>query len=392
MNRTLDPQTQPWMTERETLAVFSAIAAAGGEARFVGGAVRNALLGLAVTDIDIATTLIPEQTIAAMKSAGIGVAPTGIEHGTITAIASGKPFEVTSLRRDVSTDGRRATVAFTTDWNADGRLYDPTGGVEDLIAGRVRFVGDAHARIREDYLRILRFFRFHAWYGKGELDEAAIAAAENNRLGLKKLSGERIQKELLRLLEATNPMPALRVMQEHRLLEEVLPAPLRLDRLSDLIAIAGAHSEPRSPVLSLACLLSKKEQARSVASSLKFSNVDRARLVQALSEEEGIAPGLSSPEIRRLLYRLGQEHFVDILLIRWAGNPDAGGWEALLHEARKWEKPEFPVDGRDAMDAGVTEGPGVGRILAAVERWWVAEDFLPGREVLLAKLKEFAAR
>ncbi|MEE8439400.1 MAG: CCA tRNA nucleotidyltransferase, partial [Micropepsaceae bacterium] len=240
MNAHLEPTQHLWMTASEVTSVFHALRTAGGEARFVGGAVRNALLRQSVTDIDIATTLPPDAAVSALNDADIETVPTGIEHGTITAIVNRQAFEVTSLRRDVSTDGRRAIVAFTNDWAEDaarrdftmnaiyadesGNLFDPTGGIEDLHAGAVKFVGDPNARICEDYLRILRLFRFHAWYGKAALDEAALKAAAKNKAGLKRLSGERVQKELLRLLEADDPGPALGAMQKHNILGEILPA------------------------------------------------------------------------------------------------------------------------------------------------------------------------
>src|SRR5215469_14146821 len=209
----LDPARHEWMRATETRSVIGALTKDGGAARFVGGAVRNALLGRPVADIDIATTLVPEDVVRKLQAAEIAAHPTGIEHGTITAVANGKPFEVTTLRRDVSTDGRRATVAFTTEWEEDarrrdftinalyaaphGEIFDYTGGIEDLDAGRVRFIGDAVTRIREDYLRILRLFRFHAWYGKGEVDAVALRAATDEKSGLARLSAERVQKECL---------------------------------------------------------------------------------------------------------------------------------------------------------------------------------------------------
>ncbi len=224
----LDPQ--PWMTAPSALKLMAVL----GEARFGGGAVRNALLGKPVTEVDIATPLVPERVRELLIAAGIKAVPTGIEHGTITAVVDGTPYEVTTLRRDVETDGRRAVVAFTTDWaedaqrrdftmnalyaSADGEILDTVGGIADLEAGRVRFVGDAVMRIREDYLRILRLFRFHAWYGSGELDAGALRAAEQEKLGLAKLSGERIAKEMLRLVEAENPVPVLHAMSQTSIL------------------------------------------------------------------------------------------------------------------------------------------------------------------------------
>ncbi len=267
----LHPDAHAWLVTARTRAVMQALTRDGGDARFVGGAVRNAILGEAVADIDIATPLLPQDVMRRLQKAGFGAIPTGIEHGTITAIVRGQPFEVTTLRRDVSTDGRRATVAFTTDWaedaarrdftmnalyaNAEGEIFDYVGGLADLRERRVRFVGDPSTRIREDYLRILRLFRFHAWYGKGGLDAEAFAAASDEKAGLKLLSGERVQKELLRLLEAKNPLTTLQAMQRVSILAEILPADLQLERIARLVEIETANSRKPDSLLRLAALL-----------------------------------------------------------------------------------------------------------------------------------------
>jgi poly(A) polymerase len=404
MNDRLDPAHHAWMISAEARTVTAALEAAQGEARFVGGAVRNSLLGESVSDIDIATTLTPGDAVAALKAKNITVAPTGIEHGTVTAVVNGRPFEVTSLRRDVSTDGRRATVAFTSDWaqdaarrdftmnaiyaDKDGRLFDPTGGVSDLRAGLVRFVGDPGARIREDYLRILRYFRFYAWYGRGEPDEKALAAATLEKAGLKRLSGERVQKELLRLLEAPDPVPALDAMRAREILAQIVPEPVDLERLAQLVRLTRELKIARDPVLSLAAVLNSADRARTLASNLKLSNADRMRLVEALAQGVELEAGLSLAEARRVLYRFGADRFRDCVLLRWSGAPAEPGWQNLLDIEKDWVRPEFPVDGLDAIGAGVPEGPQVGRILALLERWWVEHDFAPERAALLAKLKE----
>jgi len=400
----LDPANHDWMTARETASVFEALRTAGGEARFVGGAVRNALLGQRVTDIDIATTLSPASAMSALKTASIDTVPTGIEHGTITAIVKGHPFEVTSLRRDVSTDGRRAIVTFTNDWAEDaarrdftmnaiyadetGCLFDPTGGIADLRAGVVSFVGDPDARIQEDYLRILRFFRFQAWYGKAAPDETALEASARNKAGLKRLSSERVQKELLRLLEAEDPEPALKAMQRFDILEEILPAPLNLERLSRIIAIAKQSNIPRCAVVSLAALLPSEEAANTVASNLKLSNAHRAQLVGILSDYRKVTPMLSSQDVGKLLYRCGKKMFSEMMLLSWADAQGEPAWNAVLARANDWIPPVFPINGREVMDGGVEEGPGVGRVLSDLERWWVENEFMPNHEALLAKLKK----
>jgi len=404
MTAWLDPAKHSWMTAGETAAVMRALLAGGGEARFVGGAVRNAIVGEYVTDIDIATTLNPDAYMSALKKAGIAIVPTGIEHGTITAIVNGQPFEITSLRQDVSTDGRRATVVFTNDWAKDaarrdftmnaiyadmtGQLFDFTGGIADLHSGQVKFVGDPNARIHEDYLRILRFFRFHAWYGRDTPDEAAVDAAARNKAGLKRLSGERIRKELLRLLEAGDPGPTLNTMQSHDILGEILPVPANLERLSNLIALAQQKKISRGPIISLAALLPSDQAARAIASNIKLSNAERAQLVDILSDYSKITPRLTSGEMTRFLYRFGKERFGELLLLAWAEEPLDPAWEAISARADKWTHPKFPIDGSDVMEAGAKEGPSVGRILLALEKWWMEKDFAPDRAALLVKLKD----
>jgi poly(A) polymerase len=404
----LDPATQDWMREPATREVMRALSADGGEARFVGGAVRNALLGEPVNDVDIATPLLPQEVVKRLNAARLAAVPTGISHGTVTAVCAGRPFEVTTLRRDVSTDGRRATVAFTTDWaedaarrdftmNAlyaaeDGELLDPTGGIDDLRAGRVRFVGDPATRIREDYLRILRLFRFHAWYGKGALDAAALAAAAAEKAGLKILSGERIQKELLRLLAAADPIPVLRAMDETGILAEIFPGTVHVARLQHLFEIARAEDVTVDPVLALAALLADSDAAAAAASRLKLSNADRFRLLQAVAGDAGLDPALSAAAAHRLIYRSDNEVFRDRVLLRWADAPEDMRWAGLLACAANWQRPVFPLNGRDALDAGVPEGPAVGRVLSAIETWWVEQDCAPDRAALLLELKELLAQ
>ncbi|MEI7790461.1 MAG: CCA tRNA nucleotidyltransferase [Alphaproteobacteria bacterium] len=387
----IDPAQHGWMTAPETLAVMSAL----GDARFVGGAVRNALLGVSVMDIDIAVPMPPTESLARLKSRGINVVETGLDHGTVTAIAGTHAFEITSLRRDVETDGRHATVAFTDDWaedaarrdftinamyaSANGEIFDYATGVEDLIAGKVRFMGDAKTRIAEDYLRVLRLFRFHAWYGKGEIDAEGLRAAAEAKDKLKTLSAERVQKELLRLLEAGNPAPVLRVMAATGILTELLPGALSLPRLERLTEIDADNLSARDAILRLAALLpdGDNDAAHAIADALKLSNADRTRLEQALSGEK-IPAQLAARDARRLLYRIGVARFCDKVLLQWAGAPKGAGvlqFRMLLEMADSWQRPRFPLSGRDVMQAGVAEGPDVGRVLAKVEDWWVGGDF-----------------
>jgi poly(A) polymerase len=401
----LDPKRNAWMTAPETRAVLSAL----GEdnARFVGGSVRNALLGREVVDIDVATPLKPDEVIERLEATGIKAVPTGIEHGTITAVVRGKPFEVTTLRRDVETDGRHAVVAFTRDWvedakrrdftmnalyaAANGKVFDFVGGVEDLKAGRVRFVGDAATRIREDYLRILRLFRFHAWYGQGEIDSEGLRAAASEKSGLKSLSGERVQKEMLRLLEAADPMTSLRAMAAAGILGEILPEALNLPRLERLVTIdAGNFFEPDA-VLRLAALSpSDRADARTIADRLRFSNAQRDRLIDIAGAREKIVSYLSIRETRKLLYLLGSARFKDRVFLKWAEDSKASNaiqWRALLALADSWQRPHFPLTGENVKAAGVPEGPLIGRILAEVEEWWIDSDFIDDEFSLAERLK-----
>jgi len=414
----LDPQ--PWMTAPETVAVIAALSAAGGEARFVGGCVRDALLGRKVSDIDIATHEPPERVMNLLKRAGIKAIPTGIKHGTVTAVIGVRHFEITTLRRDVETYGRHAKVEYTNDWQADasrrdftmnalfcgadGTLYDPFGGLADLRAQRVRFVGDPEARIREDVLRLLRFFRFHAHYGKPPPDAAALAACRKLAPLLPTLSGERVCGETLKLLSAPQPADAIELMQENGVLAQVLPEATQIGRLRALVAIEGASPRdlvPRAePIRRLAALLDGSEaSALAVATRLRFSNVERDRLI-GLAGDPAPSPDLDAPARRRLVYRLGPACYRDRALIAWAaavadGAPmDRGAteaWTDLLRAGADWVAPRFPLKGRDAVKLGVPPGPAVGRLMAKLEDWWIAGDFTADRAACLAKLTEFAS-
>jgi len=400
----IDPSQHPWMTTPETVAVMNALV----EARFVGGAVRNALLGAPVADIDIAVPMPPAEAVIRLSGAGIKTVPTGIEHGTVTAIAGRHAFEVTSLRCDVETDGRHAVIAFTDDWaqdamrrdftiNAlyaapDGEIFDYATGVSDLIAGKVRFMGDPATRIAEDYLRILRLFRFHAWYGKGEIDEPALRASAAAKGRLATLSAERVSKETLRLLEAVRPGPVLRVMAATGILSQVLPVELDMARLERLCELDNETMLVPDAMLRLAALL-QPDAAADMATRLKLSNVDRTRLLAALTPGEMILSHLKAPEVRRLLYRLGIPTFKDRVRLAWAAAPKsqpALAWRMLLAMADAWEKPRFVLTGRDVMDAGVPEGVRVGQVLAQLESGWADDDFSTPEEELRARLAALA--
>jgi poly(A) polymerase len=403
-----DLKHAPWLNDAPSQRVMNALEAAGGAARFVGGCVRNALLGREVADIDIATTLVPDDVVKALSMAGVKAVPTGIEHGTITAVADGKPFEVTTLRRDLETDGRRAVVAFSQDWNEDaqrrdftmnalyaernGAVFDPIGqGWDDLVAGRVRFIGDAVARIREDYLRILRLFRIHAWYGQGELDKVSLRAAAAEAKGLDGLSGERIQKELLRLLAADDPVTVLRAMTASGIAAHVLPGVLQIERLQKIVAIDSSASFAPDAILRLGALLTAEEQARQINQRWRMSNADSARL-SALTKSDGprIVSYLSIREVRRLLYRIGKERFRDLARLRWAEDAKATNavqWRALIAMGDAFERPVMAITGREVVAAGVPNGPLVGRVLSELEEWWIDTDFTDDGFSLLERLK-----
>ncbi len=393
-----------WLTAPATVAVLDALEAAGGAdcARFVGGAVRNTLMNRPVDDIDIATTLTPDQVVAALKAAGLKSVPTGIEHGTVTAISSRQPFEITTLRRDVSTDGRRATVAFTDDWKEDaerrdfrlnalyadrgGEVFDPVGGgIEDCEFGRIIFVGDPEQRIREDYLRILRFFRFFAWYGRGDADGPALAACAKLKDGIRQLSAERITKELLKLLSAPDPRQALRLARRAGVTDEVLLGEMNRSRYINLIALEDAPDA----LLRLSAVLPDDPAALTHAvSRLRLANAEQARLSAAIDNSVPVSLDMTPREARASIYRIGAGAFEDRVRLRWAEQPDCSeAARALIALAGTWTPPKFPLGGKEAMDAGL-DGPAVGQALRAVEDWWVAEDFPAGGA--LERLHAFA--
>ena len=399
----------PWMTAPATKAVLDALEAAGGDdcARFVGGVVRNAIIGQPIADIDVATTLTPDAVTRALRDGGVRAVPTGVEHGTVTAVYKGQPIEVTTLRRDVETDGRRAVVAFTTDWREDaerrdftlnslyaarnGTVFDPTGqGVSDARAGRIVFVGDPQLRLSEDHLRSLRFFRFLAWYGRGEPDAAAIAAITALKDQVATLAAERISAELLKLLAAEDPREAVRLMHQTGVLSVILPGRLDLARFEALTALERALGE-RIALLRLAALLpDDPAEAVRTAERLRLSNADRDRLAAALAPAPELVPGLAPQAARTMLYRSSAQAFRDRAKLNWAaaGGADAAGWRGLLAIGEAWTSPSLPVTGADVVAAGAPKGPKVGQALRALEAWWIEGDFTADRAQALAKLEE----
>jgi poly(A) polymerase len=398
----------PWMSAPETRRLLAALTREGGAARFVGGCVRDGLLGRTIGDIDLATPLAPERVMALLEAADIRAIPTGLAHGTVTAVVDGKHFEITTLRRDVETDGRHAKVAFTDDWTADaarrdftmnamsadpdGTVHDPFGGVADLQAKRVRFVGDAEQRIREDVLRLLRFFRFEAHYGAGAPDAAGLAACRTLAPLLPGLSGERIAAETIKLLLAPDPAPVVGLMLTVGIWRPILPQIAAVARLAALVKIELAHAAA-DPIRRLAALLPHDPAAaEAVAARLRLSTADTTRLRTLAAPPVDIDPARPLALWHRDQRRIGSAIYRDVVMLAWAAAAAKGApAEALQdfwHHARAWTPPEFPLKGRDALDAGLTAGPAVGRALAEVEAWWEEGDYRATREECLARLRQ----
>ena len=382
----------PWLKARSLRKVFRAIREAGGEARVAGGAVRNAIMGLPVSEVDVATTLSPEEVTAACQRSGLSVHPTGIDHGTVTVVADRHAYEVTTLRHDVATDGRWATVAFTIDWQADalrrdftmnalycdeqGNIHDYTNGYRDALRKRIIFVGDPRQRIGEDYLRILRFFRFHARFGQGAPDAAGLEACVDLAKGLDMLSPERIRQEMFKLMEADGAVPTLKLMHRVGLLGHLL------DYREDWRVLQRL---PADPVLRLAVLAAEPD---AMQERWRLSNVEKRR-IEAINTMTAPTPALRPREQRAILYETGAATWRDLVKVAWARSADSADdrrWRALLRLPDRWRIPKLPVSGHDLMAAGVAPGPDLGQALRRLEDWWVASDFQPGKDELLKRI------
>ncbi len=398
-----------WLEDPAAAAVIDALEAAGGAdcTRFVGGCVRNAVMGRPVADIDLATRLEPPAVVAALQAAGLKAVPTGLDHGTVTAVSGGRGFEITTLRRDVETDGRRAVVAFTSDWAEDaarrdftlnalyadrkGRVFDPTGqGLAAAREGRIAFVGEANQRIAEDHLRILRYFRFLARYGRGEPDPAATAACAAQAGSLVTLPAERVLKELLSLLGAIDPRPSVRLMAATGVLPRLLPHAGDLSRFEGLCEVETLEGSGPDPLLRLGALFPETpaEVARE-AERLRLSGAQRDRLIAAAGREPRLIPWMSPSALRRALHLLGAGATQDRLRQAWARAPhgaSAGDWRALIAEARAWTPRTLGVSGADVVAAGAPPGPRIGEALRELEAWWMEADFPDDREALRARL------
>lgn len=398
-----------WLAWPGVREVFAVLGVQGFAIRAVGGAVRDALLSRRVSEVDFATTARPETVMELARDAGLKVIPTGLDHGTLTLIAGGRPFEVTTLRKDVETDGRRAKVAFTDDWLADasrrdftinalyadanGTLHDPLGVIGDIEARHIRFIGDPRARIREDYLRILRFFRFHAELGGKEFDARALRACVEQRGGLDSLSPERVHGELMRLLCADGAVRALRKMFDYGLLVQLLAGVAYLGRLEKLIAIEAHLAMAPDAVLRLAALsVAGAEDAARLARRLRLPNADTKRLEQ-VSAYHGPGVDMDDARLRARLYAMDRAGCRDTALMAWAASregPDNSDWHDLMTRIGEQPVPKFPLQGADIVEMGVPQGPAVGEILGETEAHWIAGDFAATRTQLLEIARELA--
>lgn len=392
-----------WLARSQT--VMRALAAGGYEARAVGGAVRNALMGLPVGDVDIATTAKPEETIKACEAAGLKCVPTGLAHGTVTVLSDGSAFEVTTLREDVETFGRHATVAYTADWAADARrrdftmnaLYcaadgtvsDPLGGWPDLVARRIRFIGEPAERIREDYLRILRFFRFQAEVGQGAPDGAALDACVRERHGLANLSAERVRSELIKLLSAADPLAGVGPMFDFGLLSPLLRAAPRPGLLSRLVVAEREVSASIDAILRLSALaVATADDIAPLAERLRLSNAERDDLI-VIDHNAATLTALSDAAARRTLYTDGARQWQRRALAAAAAGAGTR-WRTLHALPQSWQVPPFPLRGADALALGIAPGPRVGELLASVEAWWIESDFTADQAALRQRLAEMA--
>ncbi|WEZ82924.1 CCA tRNA nucleotidyltransferase [Rhizobium sp. 32-5/1] len=406
---------ETWFSAPALRRIFDLLNADGGEVRLVGGAVRNSLMGLPVGDIDMATTLVPEEVVRRAGDAGIKAVPTGIAHGTITLVMDGQPFEVTTLRRDVETDGRHAEVAFGTDWRVDaerrdltinalyadseGEVIDLVGGMADIETRTVRFIGDAQARVAEDYLRVLRFFRFFAYYGSGRPDADGLRACARAKSSLSSLSAERVWSEMKKLLAARDPGRALLWMRQSGVLTEILPETEKwgIDAIPGLVAAEGALQWKPEPLLRLASMVPPDaERLEAMAARLRLSKAEAAYF-QQWAKSPVVADTIADTAFDRLLYWNGPAGVVPRLKLMLASLrvkaendlellPQMGKLQRLLTRALDWKKPVFPLTGADVLQTGVPAGPQVGEMLAALEKQWVDGNFHADRATLVARL------
>lgn len=403
--------TADWLHKPALKRVFDALSDGARATRVIGGAVRNTLIGLPVTDMDLATELLPDEVMARAAGAGLGVHPTGLDHGTVTVVSDGVPFEVTTLRRDVETDGRRAVVAFTRDWSedahrrdftinalsvsADGTIFDYTGGIDDLAARRVRFIGTADDRIREDYLRILRFFRFNSAYGAGAPDAAGLAACVALKAGMARLSAERIGAEIDDFIVTRRAGEVAWLMAETGILDAATGFGGHPERLMRLQEIEAALGEGHDRIARLAALfIDTADDAYRLSSRLRMSTADSSALAAAARRYDGFARDSTDAALRRDIYLAGSWASQRALRLAWARSEEPASdalWLEKCRRAALTRPPEMPFSGADVLKLGIPAGPRIGRILKAFEAWWIDADFPEDRERLMSQLKALAA-
>jgi poly(A) polymerase len=384
----------PWLKTGAAARVLALLNTDGEEARVVGGAVRNALLDRPIGDIDIATTALPDEVTRRAKAAGIKSVPTGIEHGTVTLVADGKPFEVTTLREDTETFGRKAKVAFGRDWVRDaerrdftinglsadtqGLVHDYVGGLEDIAARRVRFIGEPDKRIAEDYLRILRFFRIHAAYGAGEPDRAGYLACIGGREGLASLSAERIRVEILKLMIADGAAGSVNAMVDGGLSLPIFGGIAYPGPFAAITSIEHALDLSPDPIRRLGVLaVAVTEDAKRLALRLRLTNAE-TKALDSMGHRWWRLAGMDEARARRRLYRLGADRYRERLMLAWARSgegSDAASWRALASLPERWRAPKFPLKAADFIARGVAQGPGLGQALALAEDAWLAAEF-----------------
>jgi poly(A) polymerase len=396
----------PWLTTGAAARVLGLLNGGGEEARVVGGAVRNALMKLPVGEIDIATTAVPDEVVRRAKAAGIKSVPTGIDHGTVTLVVDGRPFEVTTLREDTETFGRHARVSFGRDWigdanrrdftiNAlsaglDGVVHDYVGGLADIAARRVRFIGDAGKRIEEDYLRILRFFRVHAAFGAGEVDRPGYLACIGGRAGLATLSAERVRMEMLKLLVADGAAGAIEAMADCGLLQAIVGGVTYAPAFAAMISAEHALGLKPDAIRRLAALgVAVTEDAKRIATRLRLSNAE-AKALDSMGHRWWRLAGMDEARARRRLYRLGDAAYRDRQLLAWARTGgDSERWIELARLPERWSAPKFPLKAADFTARGIAEGPALGQVLALAEDAWLAADF-PGDAAALSDIADHA--
>ncbi|SDT52123.1 CCA tRNA nucleotidyltransferase [Bradyrhizobium canariense] len=393
----------PWLRSGPAARVLELLNGAGAEARVVGGAVRNALLGIPTGDIDIATTASPDEVIRRARAAGVKSVPTGIEHGTVTLVVEAQPFEVTTLREDIETFGRKAKVAFGRDWmrdaqrrdftinglsvDADGVVHDYVGGLEDIAARRVRFIGDPDRRIAEDYLRILRFFRIHAAYGAGEPDRAGYLACIGARAGLETLSAERMRMEMLKLMVAEGAVGAVEAMADGGLLQAILGGIAYIGPFSAMISVERALGLSPSAIRRLGALaVAVTEDARRLSGRLRLTNSE-TKTLDSMGHRWWRLAGMDEARARRRLYRLGPERYRNRLMLAWAragADTDTAYWRELVSLPERWAAPKFPLKAADFITRGIAEGPALGHVIALAEDAWLAAGFPMDQPSLIA--------